>query len=98
MLKLPPLKLRIGLDQLLDGTRIPPLYGIAWKDHTRLTTLYLPIPFNLLARLARAAYFAIAFNHGHTWIERREHAAYQAGFNQGLITGKAQAGFHVQCR
>jgi hypothetical protein len=51
--------------------------------------VFFPVPFHLFARFGRAVYYAIAFNRAKTWIEKREEVAYQAGFEQGKLTGAA---------
>lgn len=80
--------MRITELQVLEGALPPKGYGYAWRDYGD-SSIWMPIPFNLIARFIRAAYRSIAFNRNKTWIEKREIAAYQAGFEQGKLTGVA---------
>ena len=68
--------------------KIPVGYGIAYRTFDADGNLCYPIPLNWIARWLRSAWVALQGPGRDTWIEKRELAAYQLGFDIGRRAGE----------
>lgn len=76
------------------GERMPACYGLAWQDWRRDLSVAMPVPFNVLARVARDAWIYLSAP-GEVAVNPR--AAYMEGFRAGrasMSDDLIQAGVH----
>lgn len=69
---------------------VPRLWGLAYRKYNSDAGVYYIVPLNWIVRWARSAWIAVKFPGRDTWIEKREIAAYQHGFDVGVRAGKLQ--------
>jgi len=59
------MKLRLEIEPLAGGTKIPFGYGIAWRDIDRFSLICYPMPLNLILGKLRDLYYIFKYRDGN---------------------------------
>lgn len=71
--------------------RIPRYYGLAYRRFEVMTCVFFIIPFNLIVRWLRDAYFFVIF--APSYREKIERIAYDKGFEAGCKSERARSDY-----
>ena len=77
--------------ELATGQKLPPGYGLAYRDYLRDCAVFYPVPLNVLVRIAREIYFILARGVIKSRFERLVKEAEMKGYQQGYREGQVNA-------
>lgn len=67
---------------------IPNWYGVAWRDWISGRMVCMPVPFNMVAGLARACYVFVRY--GYLTVPANPRDAYMQGLREGERKARSQ--------